>query len=252
VSPEDVARIAAAHGMTAEQVRASISDSAAADVRRAWPTSKHRLRFLLGTDLLGRSLLYRCLTGGGISLGIGIAAAMLAVLIGTLYGAVAGYVGGFTDGLMMRVVDILYGLPYVLLVVLLAVASDAALDEYVTRDHARSRWVHREAAALARQRGENSGYAAIERMLSRDTALKVDLRSKADAAIPARRMSGTRRQAYGRHHAPDGHRRRELAHDGPRGPRAGAFPQESALHRGRAGNGCRAGLDSSAATCSRI
>lgn len=92
---------------------------------------------LLGTDYLGRSLLVRVLTGGGISLGIGIAAALLSVLIGTLYGAVAGYAGGFLDAAMMRVVDILYGLPYILLVVLLAVAVDAAVEGWAAERVAR-------------------------------------------------------------------------------------------------------------------
>lgn len=87
----------------------------------------HRPRYLLGTDVLGRSLLIRCLTGGGVSLGIGLCAAMLSVFLGTLYGSLSGYIGGRTDAVMMRIVDILYGLPSILLVVLLAVAVDAAL-----------------------------------------------------------------------------------------------------------------------------
>jgi oligopeptide transport system permease protein len=86
--------------------------------------------YLMGTDLLGRSVLTRVLVGGGISLLIGLAAATLSVTIGVLYGALAGYVGGRVDGVMMRVVDVLYGLPYILLVVLLAVAVDAALDNW--------------------------------------------------------------------------------------------------------------------------
>ena len=115
-------------------------------LRPHWP------RYFLGTDVLGRSLLLRCLAGGGLSLGIGLAAALLSVCIGTIYGAVAGYAGGRVDGAMMRIVDILYGLPYVLLVVLLAVASDAALEEFITRAHAKSRWMHREAAIVSRER----------------------------------------------------------------------------------------------------
>ncbi len=102
------------------------------EVRAHWP------RTWLGTDTLGRSLLVRVLAGGGISLVIGLAAAALSVCIGTVYGAVAGYVGGRVDGLMMRVVDVLYGLPYVLLVVLLAVASDALVNEYVSRQKERA------------------------------------------------------------------------------------------------------------------
>jgi oligopeptide transport system permease protein len=84
----------------------------------------------LGTDRLGRDLGIRCLAGGGISLGIGLAAAAIAVIIGTAYGSISGYVGGRTDALLMRVLDILYGLPSILLVVLLAVAVEGLLDRY--------------------------------------------------------------------------------------------------------------------------
>jgi oligopeptide transport system permease protein len=92
--------------------------------------ARHAPTFLLGTDHLGRSVLARCLVGGGISLAIGVAAAMLSMTIGVCYGAVAGYFGGRVDNAMMRVVDVLYGLPYILLVVLLAVAVDGALDRW--------------------------------------------------------------------------------------------------------------------------
>jgi ABC-type dipeptide/oligopeptide/nickel transport system permease subunit len=84
--------------------------------------------FALGSDALGRSVLVRCLTGGGISLTIGLAAAGVSVVIGTLYGGIAGYAGGRVDSVMMRVLDVLFALPYVLLVVLLAVAADAVLE----------------------------------------------------------------------------------------------------------------------------
>jgi oligopeptide transport system permease protein len=77
---------------------------------------------LLGTDLLGRSLVWRCMLGGAISLGIGGAAAAISVVIGVLWGATAGYVGGRVDSAMMRIVDVLYGLPYILLVVLVNIA----------------------------------------------------------------------------------------------------------------------------------
>ena len=77
---------------------------------------------LMGTDALGRSLLWRALLGGAISLGIGVAAAGIAVTIGVTWGATAGYIGGRTDALMMRTVDVLYGLPYILLVVLVNIA----------------------------------------------------------------------------------------------------------------------------------
>ncbi|GAB4108015.1 MAG: ABC transporter permease subunit [Phycisphaeraceae bacterium] len=82
----------------------------------------------MGTDLFGRSLLWRCLLGGAISLGIGCSAALIAVGIGVTWGATAGYIGGRVDAFMMRIVDVLYGLPYILLVVLM----DLALEPFVT------------------------------------------------------------------------------------------------------------------------
>ncbi len=81
----------------------------------------------MGTDHLGRSVLWRCLLGGVISLGIGLSAAALSVFIGVTWGALAGYVGGRTDALMMRIVDVMFGLPAILLVVLVDLAAGPLL-----------------------------------------------------------------------------------------------------------------------------
>lgn len=83
-----------------------------------------------GTDLLGRSIFWRCLLGGAISLGIGISAACIAVTIGTTWGCLAGYMGGNIDAAMMRFVDILYGLPYILLVVLLDIGLTPVVESF--------------------------------------------------------------------------------------------------------------------------
>ena len=80
-----------------------------------------------GYDTLGRNMLWRCLFGGLVSLGIGLAAAAISVVIGTTWGALAGWYGGRIDNVMMRLVDILYGLPYILLVILLKVAFEPKL-----------------------------------------------------------------------------------------------------------------------------
>lgn len=82
----------------------------------------------MGTDGLGRSLLWRSLLGGAISLTIGISAALIAVLIGVTWGAASGYAGGKTDATMMRAVDVLYGLPYILLVVMVSIALQPAIE----------------------------------------------------------------------------------------------------------------------------
>ncbi len=124
----------------------------------------------MGTDVLGRSLLYRVLVGGAISLTVGLAAALISVLIGTAYGAVAGLAGGRVDGVMMRAVDVLYGLPYILLVVLLAVAIDSAVERVVV---ARMTELARQRAAYVQKRlavtSPSVGEAAAERdRLSRE------------------------------------------------------------------------------------
>jgi oligopeptide transport system permease protein len=86
-----------------------------------------------GYDILGRNIFWRCLFGGVVSLGIGLAAAAISVIIGTLWGAVAGWYGGRIDNIMMRFVDILYGLPYILLIILLKIAFEPKLIRLLDR-----------------------------------------------------------------------------------------------------------------------
>ncbi len=76
----------------------------------------------LGTDEKGRDLLIRVLTGGQVSLNVGLLATAVSLLIGVAYGATAGYLGGRADSVMMRTVDVLYSLPFMVFVILLTVA----------------------------------------------------------------------------------------------------------------------------------
>jgi oligopeptide transport system permease protein len=87
----------------------------------------------LGADELGRSVMWRMLLGGAISLGIGVASAAIAVVIGVMWGTIAGYMGGRVDAVMMRIVDVLYGLPYVLLVVMVNLSVKPMMAIAITR-----------------------------------------------------------------------------------------------------------------------
>ncbi len=125
--PELVETIASSAGLEPTDAVELTEGPVADELRAHWPF------YFLGTDVLGRSLFVRVLTGGGISLGIGIAAALISVGIGTIYGSVAGYLGGKVDSVMMRIVDVLYSLPYILLVVLLAVAVDGLVEDRIAK-----------------------------------------------------------------------------------------------------------------------
>jgi len=93
-------------------------DTQAVDLldRLAAPSLAHPL----GTDELGRDVLFRLLDGGRVSLSIGIAAALAAAALGTAVGLVAGYLGGWTDRMLMRATDALIALPLLPLLIVLA------------------------------------------------------------------------------------------------------------------------------------
>ena len=75
----------------------------------------------LGTDTLGRDLLVRLLSGGRVSIAVGLSATFVALTIGVVYGAIAGFFGGKLDDVMMRAADIMYSLPFTIFVILLMV-----------------------------------------------------------------------------------------------------------------------------------
>jgi ABC-type dipeptide/oligopeptide/nickel transport system permease subunit len=69
----------------------------------------------LGTDQLGRDLLYRVLLGARTSLAIAGTAVAMSIVLGLPLGIVSGYFGGWTDVTLMRLVDTLLSFPALLL-----------------------------------------------------------------------------------------------------------------------------------------
>ena len=69
----------------------------------------------LGTDQLGRNLLYRVLLGARTSLTIAVSAVAISIAFGLPLGIVSGYVGGWLDSLLMRFVDAMLSFPALLL-----------------------------------------------------------------------------------------------------------------------------------------
>jgi len=64
----------------------------------------------LGTDNLGRDTLARMMSGGRVSMAVGLTAMILSLLIGTVIGVVAGYFRRL-DGPLMRFTDLFLALP---------------------------------------------------------------------------------------------------------------------------------------------
>jgi oligopeptide transport system permease protein len=91
------------------------------------PSPKH----WFGTDVHGRDLLSRVLSGAQVSLLVGFVGAAVSLVIGVFWGAVAGYAGRRTDSLMMRVVDIFYSLPSIIFVIVLITTLEAVAKRWL-------------------------------------------------------------------------------------------------------------------------
>lgn len=69
----------------------------------------------LGTDALGRELLWRVMLGAHTSLVVALAAVVLSIVIGLPIGLAAGYYGRWADQVLMRIVEALLSFPAILL-----------------------------------------------------------------------------------------------------------------------------------------
>jgi peptide/nickel transport system permease protein len=79
----------------------------------------------LGTDSLGRDSLARLMTGGRISIAVGVTAMLISIFLGTLVGVLAGY-SKMLDGPLMRLTDLFLALPVLpLLLVMVMLFRDA-------------------------------------------------------------------------------------------------------------------------------
>ena len=76
-------------------------------LKRLPPSVQHPF----GTNEAGQDQLARSLTGGRISIAVGLAAMFLGIILGTTIGALAGYFGGSLDAWLMRITELFLSLP---------------------------------------------------------------------------------------------------------------------------------------------
>ncbi|MFH8483876.1 ABC transporter permease [Streptomyces longisporoflavus] len=84
---------------------------------------------LLGTDVLGRSVLARLVEAAATTLSVAVPAVLCSLAVGSALGLWAGYHGGRRESLVMRVADVILSFPSLLIaVVVLYVFSPSALN----------------------------------------------------------------------------------------------------------------------------
>ncbi|AJZ84060.2 ABC transporter permease [Streptomyces sp. AgN23] len=93
------------------------------------PSLNHGFYGLLGTDVLGRSVLARLVDAAGTTLSVAVPAVLCSLLIGSALGLWAGYHGGMRENVAMRVADVILSFPSLLIaVVVLYVFAPSAMN----------------------------------------------------------------------------------------------------------------------------
>jgi peptide/nickel transport system permease protein len=81
------------------------------------PPSFDQVGMWLGTDIFGRSVLYKILSGAKTAMLIAALTTVIIIPIGIIFGAVAGYFGGWVDRLVTGIYSVIVSIPYILLVI---------------------------------------------------------------------------------------------------------------------------------------
>lgn len=86
------------------------------------------MRFILGTDDLGRDILSRIMHGAQVSMTVGLSVVVVAISTGIVLGLIAGFNQGAIDGIIMRVMDIMLALPSLLMALVIVAILGPSLE----------------------------------------------------------------------------------------------------------------------------
>ena len=85
------------------------------------------VKYIIGTDGLGRDSLSRLIYGARVSLIVGFASVFIGGFIGISLGMIAGFYGKWIDDIIMRLADIQLAFPFILLAILFLVVLGEGL-----------------------------------------------------------------------------------------------------------------------------
>jgi peptide/nickel transport system permease protein len=81
------------------------------------PPSMIKPSLWLGTDIFGRSVLFKLIAGARTAVTLGVLVACISLPLGLCMGAVAGYFGGKVDAAVQWVYSVIVAVPYILLII---------------------------------------------------------------------------------------------------------------------------------------
>ncbi|HEY0212031.1 MAG TPA: ABC transporter permease [Paenirhodobacter sp.] len=87
------------------------------------------MKFMLGTDTVGRDVAAGLAHGARVSLLVGLVSTLAALLIGIPMGALAGYFGGWVDDVLMRITEFFQTVPsFALAIVIVAIFQPSVVS----------------------------------------------------------------------------------------------------------------------------
>lgn len=91
------------------------------------PPSTHSVAQWFGTDIFGRSVLYKVIHGTRVAMSVGLVSTLISTPIGIILGAAAGYYGGVVDEIVVWFYTTLSTIPQIMLLIAIAFVAGKGL-----------------------------------------------------------------------------------------------------------------------------
>lgn len=89
------------------------------------------MKYLFGTDWMGRNMIYRTIKGLSTSIIIGVVAATVSAIIAVVVGIMAGTMPKWVDNIIIWCIDLVMGIPHIVLLILISFAMGRGLKGLV-------------------------------------------------------------------------------------------------------------------------